>query len=132
MMRLRSSSRCWRRLMEPSSRSANSSCSGSATRSGIVVLRNAALDPFGQPIQSAVERDIGLAYNLIEFAGNGRDMLIGIGFLDLQLTNFLVNLSLKVSAGPLELGHEFAPATSDFRQAAGPKKDEGQEHQKED
>src|SRR5262245_25775055 len=133
MMRLRSSSRCWRRLMEPSSRSANSSRSGSVTRSGIVILGDAALDAFGQAIQSAVKRDIGLVRGLLELAGHRRDMLVGVnGLFELQLPNFLVNLSLKVSAGSLELGHEFAPAAGNFRQTAPAEEDESEQHQKND
>src|SRR5262249_32919131 len=60
-------------------------------------------------------------------------MLVGVdGLFEFQLTDFLVNLSLKVSAGSLELGHEFAPAAGNFRQTAWPEKDEGQQHQEND
>src|SRR5579864_798796 len=132
MMRLRNSSRCWRRLMEPRSRSARGCGSGSATRSGIVIVRDAALDAFGQPVQGAVQRDISLADDLVQFVGRRRQMFAGIGFLKLQFADLFVNLALEVPAGSLEFGHEFAPGPGNLRQAPGSEEDQGKKHQEED
>src|SRR5579864_9040657 len=126
MMRLRNSSRCWRRLMKPKSRSARGCGSGSATRSGIVIVRDAALDAFGQPVQGAVQRDISLADDLVQFVGRRRQMFAGIGFLKLQFADLFVNLALEVPAGSLEFGHEFAPGPGNLRQAPGSEEDLGE------
>src|SRR5215472_3841859 len=65
IMRRRSSSRCCSKLIEPNSRCSFCS-SGSATSSGIVVLRDVVLDAFGQTVQSAGKRDVVVCVCVIQ------------------------------------------------------------------
>src|SRR5215831_20569692 len=83
MMRLRSSSRCCNRLIEPSCRSSCFSCSGSARSSGIVVLRHAVFDALGEPVQSAANRDVvGAVDDLVDLADRRLQVLFDVS-LDL-------------------------------------------------
>src|SRR5215472_3486550 len=128
MMRLRSSSRCCNRLIEPSCRSSCFCSSGSATSSGIVVLRDAVFDALGEAVQSAAERDVvGTVYNLVDLADRRLQVLFDVS-LDLQLADFVLDLVLEGAAGFPEFGHELPHLPCDLRQSPRPKKDEGQEH----
>src|SRR5215472_1158024 len=82
IMRRRSSSRCCSKLIEPNSRCSFCS-SGSATSSGIVVLRDAVLDAFGETVQSAGQRDVVcvcvcVTKDLVDFTDRRLEVLAGI------------------------------------------------------
>src|SRR5690242_14165002 len=127
MMRLRSSSRCCSRLIEPSCRPSFSSSwgiSGSATRLGIVIPRNGILHAIGQTVERALNGKVLVAGNL----GDLRlKVLARISLLQFQLADFLMDLALKLTACPPEFGHKLANRTGDLRQLPGPKQDEGQQ-----
>src|SRR5262249_27306169 len=129
MMRRRSSSRCCSKLIEPSSRCSFGSA-GSATSSGIVVLRDVVLDAFGETVQSAAQRDVVcFIQNLVDFTDRRFEVLAGIRFFELQFADFVMNLALETVAGFAEFGHKPPDLAGDFRQPPWPKEDEGQEHQ---
>src|SRR5262245_40518814 len=131
-MRRRSSSRCCSKLIEPSSR-CSFCCSGSATSSGIVVLRDVVLDAFGKSVQSAGQRDVvRFIQDLVDFTDRRLEVFAGIRFFELQFADFVMNLALEAVAGFTEFGHKPPYLAGDFRQPPRPKKDEGQEHQEND
>src|SRR6266404_3419814 len=127
MMRLRSSSRCCRRLIAPICRSSLScpGSSGSATRSGIVVLWNGVLHALAQAIESALNGEILVLGNLRDLR---LQMLHGINIFQLKLSNLFMDLGLELIAGFLEFSHELTPGTGHFRQLPGPEQDKGQKH----
>src|SRR5215469_8477830 len=128
MRRLRNSSRCWRMLIEPSSRSSSCFVSrGSATRSGIVVLRDAVLYALGQAVKGAVQGEILVSGKLFQFR---LDVLARIGLFQFQLSHLFMDLRLEFVAGFLEFGHEFTGRASQFRKLAWSKKDERQKDDK--
>src|SRR5215472_6337620 len=98
-MRRRSSSRCCSRLIAPScrvSRSLSLFCSGSATRSGIVILRDAALNAIGKSIQRAGQGGVvRVIQNLVGFADRRFQMLTGIRVLKVKFADFVLNLALE-------------------------------------
>src|ERR1051326_576493 len=108
MMHLRSSSRCCSRPMVPvrlNSRSM-SLCSGSATNSGIVILRDRVLHAFGEPVEGALNREVLV---IRDFGDLGLNVLGWIGVFQLHLADFLMDLPLELVAGFFELSHELAP-----------------------
>src|SRR5260370_38109125 len=128
----RSSSRCCSRLMEPSSRWSLFS-SGSATSSGIVILRDTVLDALGKAVQGAGQGDIvGIVQDLFNLSNLRFEVFAGIRFLQLQLANFVMNLALKPGAGLGKFGHELSNLAGHLRQPPWPKQDKGQQHQKDD
>src|SRR5215472_11682687 len=132
IMRRRSSSRCCSKLIEPNSRCSFCS-SGSATSSGIVVLRDVVLDAFGQTVQSAGERDVVcVIQDLVDFTDRRLEVLAGIRFFEFQLADFVMNLALEAVAGFAEFAHKPPYLAGDFGQPPRPKENEGQEHQEND
>src|SRR5262245_54391447 len=130
MMRLRSSSRCCRRLIEPIWRCSTSFLSwGSATSSGIVIPRYAGLQAFGKAVQRTGDREIIFWIGGLQSFSNCGG-LVG-GLVQFQFADFIVNLILKVAAGSPEFSHELAHLASDFRKTPRPEKDQGEQHQKE-
>src|SRR5215472_17497857 len=133
MMRRRSSSRCCSRLIEPICRSSWFCSSGSATSSGIVILRDGVLNAFAQPVQGAAQRHIIVSVDrLVDLADYGLKMLPRVDLFDLQLAYFILNLILEVGAGASEFRHEAAHLPGNLRQLPGPEQDEGQEHNEDD
>src|SRR5215468_6417094 len=134
IMRRRSSSRCCSKLIEPNSRCSFCS-SGSATSSGIVVLRDVVLDAFGQTVQSAGQRDVVcvcVIEDLVYFTDRRLEVLAGIRFFEFQLADFVMNLALEAVAGFAEFAHKLPYLAGDFRQPPRSEEDEGQEHQEND
>src|SRR5258707_11760750 len=124
IIRFRSSSRCCSRPMEPMR---DSSCfsSGSATISGIVILREV-FDALGQPADRTGNGVVGLFQDFSD-----RSNRLACIFFQINLPDFFVNLVLKVSAGTPELSHEFAYLAGNLRQLLWPKHDQGQQHDEE-
>src|SRR5215831_15187786 len=132
IMRRRSSSRCCSKLIEPNSRCSFCS-SGSATSSGIVVLRDVVLDAFGQTVQRAGQRDVVcFIQDLVDFTDRRFEVLARIRFFELQFADFVMNLALETVAGFAEFGHKPPNLAGDFRQPPWPKQDESQEHEEND
>src|SRR5258708_28584286 len=126
MMRLRSSSRCCSRLMEPSCRCSCFS-SGSATVSGIVVMVvREVLEEVGQPAQ----RGGNGRFILFQDFACRRQRLGGVLF-KFNLGDLFVDLTLEVGAGAPNLRHELANLTRNLRQLTRPKQNQGQQHNKE-
>src|ERR1043166_2154384 len=114
MMQLRSSWRCCNRPIVPvrlNSRSM-SLCSGSATNSGIVILRDRVLHAFGEPVEGALDGEVLV---IRDFGDLGLNMLGWISVFQLQLTDLLMDLALELIAGLFELSHELAPGARHFR-----------------
>src|SRR5215472_431723 len=133
MIRRRSSSRCCSRLIEPICRSSWFCSSGSATSSGIVILRDGVLNAYAQPVQRAAQRHVIVSVDrLVDLADDRLKMLARVDFFDLQLAYFILNLILEVAAGASEFCHELAHLPGNLRQLPGPEQDEGQEHNKDD
>src|SRR5438445_5781979 len=127
MMHLRSSSKCWKRLIEPACRNSRSIslCSGSATRSDIGILRDGVLHAVTQAVQCALNGEVFIGRDL----GDLRlQVFTGICFFKFHLADLFMNLALEFIAGLFELRHEFAPGAGEFGQLLGPKQDERQKH----
>src|SRR5579859_2795287 len=123
MMRLRSSSKCWSRLIEPNWRP--SSFSGSTSRLGIVVLGDI-LDTIGQATERA-GHGIRIPYGGDDFTCVGGDILDGVDrVLQFEIANFLVNLVLELITGTLEFRHKAAHLAGNLGKLARPKKHQGQ------
>src|ERR1700674_322924 len=106
----------------------DSSCfsSGSATVSGIVILREV-FNPVGQTAYRGSDRIVSFVQHFSHW-GEG----LGGLFLQINLADFFVNLVLKVAAGAPELGHKFAELAGNLRQLLWPKHDQGQQHDEQD
>src|SRR5690242_19760616 len=113
MMQLRSSSRCCNRLMEPVRRSSRSIslCSGSTASSGIVILRDRVLHSFCEPVEGALN---GKVLIIGDFGNLWLQVLGRVGFLQLQLTDLLMDLPLELIAGPFKFSHKLAPGAGHF------------------
>src|SRR6476469_7881335 len=114
MMHLRSSSRCWKRLIEPICRNSRSIslCSGSATRSDIGILRDGILHALCQAVEGALYGEVLIAG---DFGDLRLQVFTGIRFVKFEFSDFFMNLALEFIAGPFELCHEFAPGAGEFR-----------------
>src|SRR5579864_4583442 len=128
--RLRSSSRCSIRLMEPIWRSSFSICafSGSATRSGIVIPWDSVLHAFTQAVQGALNGQVFIGG---DFGDLRLKVFSWIHFFQFKLADLFLKLALEMIAGAFEFGHEFAHLPGNLRQALGPKEQQGQHHQEE-
>src|SRR5215467_7103984 len=105
MMRLRSSSRCCSRLIEPNCRSSWFCSSGSAKSSGIVILRDGVLNAFAQPVQGSAQGHIVVPFDrLVDLPRHRLQVLAGIHLFDLQLADLILNLVLEAGAGASEVG----------------------------
>src|SRR5579864_5501962 len=126
--RLRSSSRCSIRLMEPILRSSFSTWafSGSATRSGIVVPWDGIFHAFTQAVQGALNEEVFIGG---DFGDLRLKVFARIRFFQFELADLFLKLALEMIAGPFEFGHEFAHLPGNPRQALGPKKQHGQHQQ---
>src|SRR5438270_2830373 len=114
MMHLRSSSKCWKRLIEPACRNSRSIslCSGSATRSDIGILRDGVLHALTQAVECALNGEVFIGRDL----GDLRfQVFAGLRFIKLKFSDFVMNLALEFIAGPFELCHEFTPGAGEFR-----------------
>src|SRR5258708_33755371 len=126
MMRLRSSSRCCSRLMEPSCRCSCFS-SGSATVSGIVVMvLREVLEAVGQPAQ----RGGNGRFSLVQDFTCRRQSLGGVLF-QFNLADLFVALTLEVGAGAPKLRHELAHLTRNLRHLTVPKQNPARRPNKE-
>src|SRR5215467_6812824 len=114
MMHLRSSCRCCNRLMEPVCRNSCSIsfCSGSASKSGIVILRDCVLHPFCEPVEGALNGEVLIVG---DFGDLWLKVLGWVGFFQLHLADFFMNLALELIAGSFEFTHELAPGPRHFR-----------------
>src|SRR6476469_3719395 len=93
MMHLRSSSRCWKRLIEPICRNSRSIslCSGSATRSDIGILRDGILHALCQPVECALYRKVLIAG---DFGDLRFQVFGGVHFFKLKFTDLIMNMAL--------------------------------------
>src|SRR5258708_39139408 len=99
MMRLRSSSRCCSRLIEPSCRCSCFS-SGSATISGIVIPREVL-----QAICQAIQRGGNRSFSLVQDLACRREGLVCV-FFQFDLADLFVDLPLEISTAATEFRHD--------------------------
>src|SRR5215831_13754712 len=129
-IRLRSSSRCSIKLMEPIWRNSFSTCcfSGSATRSGIVIPWDGVLHTLAQAVQGALNGEVFIGG---DFGDLRLKVFARIHFFQFELADLFLKLALEMIAGSFEFGHKFAHLPGNLRQPLWPKKQQGQHHQKE-
>src|ERR1051325_9860377 len=98
MMHLRSSCRCSSRLIEPPCRNSRSMsfCSGSATKSGIVILRDRVLHALCEPVEGALNGEVLIVG---DFGDLRLNVLGGVGFFQLHLADLFMNLALELKIG---------------------------------